>query len=98
MPVNRTDKLMAIAAISLLEICSLVLFFLAYQTGISMNVIDYSLTRHAEQFLIERSTQASVMRELEIQNLWLWISGIVMNIASFMLAFTFIRKIIRPPA
>ncbi|WP_196158000.1 hypothetical protein [Reinekea sp. G2M2-21] len=54
---------------------SLATLLIAYTSQQTMVVIDHSLTRHVDQYLLERAVKSIVTRELEVQNLWLKISG-----------------------
>ncbi|MBU2863836.1 hypothetical protein KO489_08300 [Reinekea forsetii] len=46
-------------------------FIILFQSAITIDVIDRSLERHVEQYLLERSTQDIVMREITTLYGWL---------------------------
>lgn len=57
--------------------------FIAFQSATTVDVIDHTLTRHVNIFLLERPTYAIVMSELNSQNKWLWISGSALILTAF---------------
>ena len=46
-------------------------YIVLFQSAITIDVIDRSLERHVEQYLLERSTQDIVMREITTLYGWL---------------------------
>ena len=49
-----------------------------YQSSFTIDVIEVSLSRHVEQYLIEKPTQEIVTRELTTLHAWLlWLSGLL---------------------
>lgn len=56
--------------------------FIAFQSAATTDVIEHSLSRHVDIFLLERTTYAIVMSELNSQNTWLWLSGFTLTLAA----------------
>jgi hypothetical protein len=59
-------------------LCALVI---VYQSTLTIEVIDNSLARHEAQYLIEKTTQQLVSRELAILHSWLAVTAVLLLIA-----------------
>jgi hypothetical protein len=65
---------------------------IAYQAGVTYDVIENSLDRHVSQFLIEQATADIVKRELTFQNRLLWITGSLLLVSGVIMPITSNRK------
>ena len=48
-------------------------FVIVYQSSLTIEIIESSLTRHVAQYLIEKSTQGLVVGELTTLHTWLMV-------------------------
>jgi len=60
---------------------------IAFQSNETISIINTALTRHVDQYLLERAVQAIVQRELDSQNTWLWLNGVLLIFAGSALLF-----------
>jgi hypothetical protein len=84
---NSAKRIAAFILLFGLLAISIIALLVVYQSSITIEVIDVSLTRHVNQYLIEKPTQELITRELATLHSWLAVVSTLLLISASLIGW-----------